>query len=126
MRRMLVRSALVLLLGALLAGVMPSAPAQAHAILIDSSPEIDGTTRPGHVEIRLRYNSRVDRKRSRLILTWPDQSQTTLKIRDEGTEDLLFTSADLPAGHYSLRWQVLAVDGHITRGDVPFSVEATP
>jgi copper resistance protein C len=25
-------------------------------------------------------------------------------------------------GSYSVRWQVLAIDGHITRGDVPFTV----
>jgi hypothetical protein len=27
-------------------------------------------------------------------------------------------------GAYVVRWQVLAVDGHITRGDVPFTVTA--
>ncbi len=27
-------------------------------------------------------------------------------------------------GDCVLRWQVLAVDGHITRGDVPLSVKA--
>jgi hypothetical protein len=25
-------------------------------------------------------------------------------------------------GAYVVRWQVLAIDGHITRGDVPFTV----
>lgn len=121
MRRMLVRSALALVLCAAL-----SAPALAHAILVESQPAIDGTTASGHVEFRLRYNSRIDRRRSRLILTLPDQSQTILKIRDDGTEDLLLTATELQPGHYSLRWQVLAVDGHITRGDVPFTVEAAP
>ena len=29
---------------------------------------------------------------------------------------------DLQPGDYVARWQVLAVDGHITRGDVPFTV----
>jgi hypothetical protein len=28
----------------------------------------------------------------------------------------------LTPGVYVLRWQVLAIDGHITRGDVPFTV----
>jgi methionine-rich copper-binding protein CopC len=31
-------------------------------------------------------------------------------------------AADLAAGGYVLRWQVLAIDGHITRGDIPFAV----
>ena len=30
--------------------------------------------------------------------------------------------SSLTPGEYRLRWQVLALDGHITRGDVPFSV----
>jgi len=29
----------------------------------------------------------------------------------------------LAPGKYTLRWQALAVDGHITRGEVPFTVE---
>jgi hypothetical protein len=70
-----------------------------------------------------RYNSRIDRDRSRLILTRPDQSQTVLKIGATGSPDTLQTSADLTApGRYVVRWQVLAIDGHITRGDVPFTV----
>ena len=28
----------------------------------------------------------------------------------------------LSPGAYVLRWQVLAIDGHITRGDIPFVV----
>jgi methionine-rich copper-binding protein CopC len=33
-------------------------------------------------------------------------------------------AAGLPPGAYRLRWQVLAIDGHITRGDIPFRVVA--
>ena len=37
--------------------------------------------------------------------------------------DVLAASATLTPGAYVMRWQVLAVDGHITRGDVPFTVQ---
>ncbi|MBV8200512.1 MAG: copper resistance protein CopC, partial [Acidobacteria bacterium] len=30
--------------------------------------------------------------------------------------------AGIAPGAYKLRWQVLAADGHITRGEVPFRV----
>jgi methionine-rich copper-binding protein CopC len=30
--------------------------------------------------------------------------------------------AGIQPGSYRLRWQVLALDGHITRGDIPFTV----
>ncbi len=78
----------------------------------------------GSTTIRLRYNSRIDAGRSRLTLTRPDGSTVVLPIGKAPKPDLLITQAALKPGAYSLRWQVLAIDGHITRGDVPFTVTA--
>jgi methionine-rich copper-binding protein CopC len=96
--------------------------AAAHAILIKSDPAIGAAVKAGQIAIRLRYNSRIDRTRSRLTLTGPDQAQTILPIEPDKFDDTLATTAQLPQGDYVLRWQVLAVDGHITRGDLPFTV----
>jgi methionine-rich copper-binding protein CopC len=104
------------------AAVLPAHQAAAHAILIASRPTEGGTVPPGAVAIHLQYNSRIDRARSRLTLTRPDRSQATLPIAAEGAPDEMNTAATLPAGAYVLRWQVLAIDGHITRGDVTFTV----
>ena len=99
------------------------APVQAHAILLESQPAAGSRVAAGHVDIRLRFNSRIDAGRSRLTLTRPDRSQAVLPIaRRAGAGNLLTAAADLAPGAYSLRWQVLAIDGHITRGDVPFTV----
>jgi len=98
--------------------------AQAHAILLESTPEIGGSAQAGPSAVHLRYNSRIDRVRSRLILTRPDKSTEVLPILNEGSDDVLNSHIDLTPGEYSIRWQVLAVDGHITRGDIPFTVEA--
>ena len=103
------------------AALLPQTAA-AHAILIASQPPQDGTVPSGTVAIHLQYNSRIDRARSRLTLTRPDRSQATLPIAAEGAPDEMNTAATLTAGAYVLRWQVLAVDGHITRGDVAFTV----
>jgi methionine-rich copper-binding protein CopC len=97
--------------------------AHAHAILVESTPVIGATVAPGEIAMRLRFNSRIDRARSRLTLTRPDHSTQILPIANQGTDDLLFTTITLPPGAYTVRWQVLAVDGHITRGDVAFRVE---
>lgn len=99
-------------------------PAYAHAILVESAPGIGAVVTGGHVALRLRFNSRVDRHRSRLTLIGPDQSISVLPILPEGSDDLLLASVELPAGDYVVRWQVLAVDGHITRGAVPFTVRS--
>lgn len=109
---------LVLMFGALL---HPHAAA-AHAILIASQPPEGGSVPAGTVAIHLQYNSRIDRARSRLTLTRPDHGQTTLPIAAEGAPDEMNTAATLTPGAYVLRWQVLAIDGHITRGDVTFTV----
>jgi copper resistance protein C len=112
------RSALLAALAALAA---PGA-AEAHAILVESTPAIGATISPGKQSMRLRYNSLIDRARSRLTLTRPDKTQAVLPIDRSGPDDVLTTTVDLAPGAYSLRWQVLAIDGHITRGDVPFTV----
>lgn len=98
------------------------AAAWAHAILIDSTPAANATVAGQPVDFTLRYNTRIDHKRSRLTLTLPDRTTKVLPIAESSPDDELVTAAALPPGAYSLRWQVLATDGHITRGDVPFTV----
>jgi copper resistance protein C len=98
------------------------AVASAHAILLDSSPAANAKVAAQPVEFTLRYNTRIDHKRSRLTLTLPDRSTKVLPIAESSPDDALMTATTLPPGAYSLRWQVLATDGHITRGDVPFTV----
>ena len=102
------------------------AMAGAHAILLDSSPVLGGAIDPGHASIVLRFNSRIDAERSRLLLirsdNGPASGQVVLPIQPNTPPDRLATQADLAPGTYVIRWQVLAVDGHITRGNVPFTV----
>jgi copper resistance protein C len=48
----------------------------------------------------------------------------TLKLRKDSGPDKLTADLDgVTPGAYKLRWQVLSVDGHISRGDVPFTVK---
>lgn len=97
-------------------------PALAHAILESSQPKSGGTVTAGELTLAFTFNSRIDRPRSRLTLTRPDQSKLTLPIDQSGPPEILTTHATLKPGRYVVRWQVLAVDGHITRGDVAFTV----
>ena len=73
--------------------------------------------------VTVRFNSRIDRVRSRLMLVRPDGTSSTLELADTpGPDTLDATIGELTPGSYRLRWQVLAIDGHITRGDIPFTV----
>ena len=114
------RPLLVLLTAA--AALAPGAAA-AHAIIVASQPAVDATVAGASVPIELRFNSRIDHQRSRLTLVRPDGTAATLPLGAETAPDLLTTRAGgLAPGAYRLHWQVLSVDGHITRGDIPFTV----
>lgn len=96
--------------------------AAAHAILLESQPATGATVAAGAIHLFLRYNSRIDQARSRLELRAPGKMVAILKLSPSGP-DTLEAETTLSPGAWTLRWQVLAVDGHITRGDVPVVVK---
>jgi len=99
---------------------------EAHAILKESSPAANATVLGPDVSITLKYNVRVDSARSKVQLSHPDESVTDLPLLKQVSPDTLSSKATgLTPGAYKLQWQVLAPDGHITRGVVPFSVKVS-
>lgn len=103
-----------------------AAPALAHAVLLESSPALKSSVTGPDVPLKLRFNVRIDSARSRLTLVRPDGSSQALEISKQAPPDTLSANATgLMPGVYRLRWQVLAADGHITRGEIPFSVTAS-
>jgi methionine-rich copper-binding protein CopC len=109
-------------LGLLLAGARF---AEGHAILKESSPAPNATVAGPDVPIVLKYNVRIDAARSKVQLLHPDNSVTDLPLAKQTTPDTLSSKATgLTPGEYKIQWQVLAPDGHITRGIVPFTVKA--
>jgi methionine-rich copper-binding protein CopC len=106
-----------------LLALLIATPASAHAVLVDSTPAPLGHIPPGHLTLLFRYNSRIDAGRSKLTLKKPDQTTQRITIEPVPAQDLLKASLDLTPGDYVASWQVLATDGHITRGNVPFTVD---
>lgn len=95
----------------------------AHAVLVDSSPALKSSVSGPDVPLKLRFNVRIDAARSRLTLVDPDGTLQTIEIHGQDGPDTLAAEAKgLRPGAYRLRWQVLASDGHITRGEIPFTV----
>jgi methionine-rich copper-binding protein CopC len=102
-----------------------AAAAAAHAILVESSPAANGIVHGPNLAVRLRFNSRIDGSRSRLTLVHTDGTTEDLKIQEQSSPDTLTSQAGgLKPGSHRIRWQVLAADGHITRGEIPFTVAA--
>lgn len=108
-------------------GIVLFAPraALAHAVLVSSQPGVNGTVSGPDVAVLLKYNSRVDMEHSSLTLLEPDGRVEKIVIASEPEPGVLSAKlTGLVKGAYVLRWQVLATDGHITRGKVPFRVES--
>jgi|ERR1700733_4851340 methionine-rich copper-binding protein CopC len=95
----------------------------AHAILVSSTPKIHGTVHGPSVDVDLKFNSRVDGAHSSLSLVMPDGGAQSLTLEMQGAPNELNAHTQLTPGKYTLRWRALATDGHITRGEVPFTVE---
>jgi copper resistance protein C len=105
---------------------MVASPRQAlaHAVLLSSTPQKNASVSGPNITINLKYNSRVDGARCTLTLLKPDGKIEKIDTPAQLAPDVLSaTGRGLTRGAYVLRWQVLAGDGHITRGEVPFQVQ---
>jgi copper resistance protein C len=106
----------------LLIATFATLPVWGHAILVESTPAAGSIVQGPSVAIRLRFNSRIDGAHSRLYINTA-AGMRQIEVDSQGAPDILSAKAnDLKPGKYQLRWQVLAVDGHITRGEIPFTV----
>jgi hypothetical protein len=100
-----------------------ASPSLAHAVLLESSPALKSSVSGPDVPLKLRFNVRIDAARSRLTLVDSNGTMQPLEIHGQDGPDTLSAQAKgLRPGVYRLRWQVLASDGHITRGEIPFTV----
>jgi copper resistance protein C len=98
--------------------------AWAHAVLVQSSPAINATMQGPDVAVSMKFSSRIDGARSTMLLSTSDGQSKPLAIERQSAPDTLTTRlTHLSPGKYAIRWQVLATDGHVTRGEIPFHVK---
>lgn len=101
-----------------------STPLWAHAVLMQSKPAGNSAVQGPDVPIWLRFNVRVDGKRSRLTLVAPDGTAVDLPAPKQTAPDILETQAKgVKPGAYKLQWRALASDGHMSSGEVDFTVK---
>ena len=113
-----------LVLAVALIAIVSVREASAHAILFEATPARNSIISGGSVAVKLRFNVRVDSGRSRLALVYPGGSLHALQVKSQQPADVVAADvSDLGPGHYDLKWQVLASDGHMTQGDIPFAVK---
>lgn len=102
---------------------LSGAAAQAHAIVLESTPRPDAAVNGEALAVEIRFNSRIDAGRSHIKLFGSDGDAVSLPLADAASEDTLKARATgLTPGSYRLHWQTLSPDGHISQGDIPFRV----
>jgi copper resistance protein C len=116
----MVRALLALVLTAAFAG-----PAEAHALLVRTSPPKRAVLRDAPKQIQLWFNERLEPEfatltvshragaavgTGRAIVVGDDRKRLTLEL------------PPLPPGNYTVRFRVLSVDGHAAEDSFPFSV----
>lgn len=116
-----------LLLMACLTLAAPRA-ASPHAIVLESSPAHDAVLPEPPSRVTLRFNSRIEKRFTRVTLALADQAPVAVAVAAGGAEAtpdrLTIPLQPLGPGVYVLRYRVLAVDGHITQGALRFTVAA--
>lgn len=94
----------------------------AHAIVKESTPAPGSVVSGPDITIRLKFNSRIDAAHSRISLMAESGVRAVEIDRTSPDDTLLAKVTGVKPGVYHIQWQVLATDGHISRGEVPFSV----
>ena len=110
--------------GALLALFLLVTSADAHSLLLESSPAANSALPASPTELRLRFNNRIEKRLSRLRLVNEKGDGRDLTVATDGAADWL--TAPVPAvapGRYRVEWQVLSTDGHVVSGRFGFTVK---
>ena len=99
-------------------------PAPGHAIIVESSPASGEVVSPAPSRIALRFNSRIEKALSRVILTGPGNGPLPLPplAADAAPDRLIVPLPSLQPGPYLVRWKVFSADGHVTQGIFRFTV----
>jgi copper resistance protein C len=119
-RSLIAASGFLVLLGA-------DGEALAHAKLVSASPAANQTVRPPPTSLTLKFSESIEIKFVQVKLS--DASGTTVKTgsvtQDPVDRAVLIVplAASLPEGQYTVSWQVVAADGHKTKGTYHFISE---
>ena len=102
-----------------------SPPAQGHAIILESEPR-QAETVAAPKRLVLRFNSRLEKTLCSVQLVGGPHQRSIALLRPEtnaAPDTLAYPLPPLQPGPYQARWKVMAADGHVTEGAVPFTVK---
>jgi len=110
----------------MLAVLLPlwAGPAAADAVrLRESTPAAEAIVQGRNAQYIVRFSGPVNHGASLLEIVQGDRTLHQMKPRLDSEPDTLYAEAGTPPpGRYVLRWQARSATGHVSRGDIPFTV----
>jgi methionine-rich copper-binding protein CopC len=113
----------------LLVVLLAAAPraALAYPVVVESAPTANAKVAGPDLDITLRFSGRIDHRRSSVTLSrigaLPHDKPAALPLRPTAPDLLKAQVSGLASGGYSLHWQAVSLDGHVTSGNIPFTVD---
>lgn len=97
--------------------------AVAHSLLLEATPG-PNTTVPAPARITLRFNTRVEKRLSRIMLVDGQGARRALVVLvgDGGVDTVAAQAPALAPGRYEVEWEVFSTDGHVVAGRFVFQV----
>lgn len=104
---------------------LTAAPANAHAVLVASSP-VDGTrvnSPPAAVTLTFDESVRLIPAAAQVISTTGVRADTgAAHLSSDGTTIVIPLRPDLPRGSYAATWRVISADTHVVSGSISFGI----
>jgi len=121
------RGLFVPLLALVLAFALIATIAEAHALLVSSSPKNNAVLRASPRQVVLRFDARIEKPVTKVTLRDAKGAKLKLPAASRGypggpADQLIIPMPKLKPGSYRLEYRVLATDGHLTPGLIRFRI----
>jgi methionine-rich copper-binding protein CopC len=100
--------------------------AAAHALLVRGDPRVGSSVAKAPPVLTLKFTERVVAPFCRVTVSGPPGSGgagAPRPVAGDPTSLAVDLKGPAPAGTYTVRWRVLAVDTHVTQGSFTFQVK---
>jgi methionine-rich copper-binding protein CopC len=102
---------------------LSGASAAAHSLLLGATPAPDAVISTPPLEVRLRFNNRIEKSLSRVRLVDEHGAVAAAVIDGRAgapADSVIARVPPLAAGAWRVEWQVFSTDGHVVSGTYGF------
>lgn len=110
---------------AVVLGLSAAPPANAHAVLVSSTPVDGARLAAAPAEVTLTFDEAIRLVPGTALVIADDGARAdtgAAHVSADGTTVVIPLRADLPTGSYAATWRVISADTHIVSGSISFGV----